>query len=119
MKQWVYDLVPFVKTHLEQVTVSEIGVSSVIEFVRCISEMLILKVDAHLLEDPRDSVFVKVLEESISFENEISDFVIQNVGQSSKSFLPAFVNAIFSRPLILQQWLQAEKRGKSLFYSFL
>ncbi|OXA45629.1 RINT1-like protein [Folsomia candida] len=109
VKQWVFDLVPFVKTHLEQITVSEMGISCIIEFVRCVSDMLILKVDAHLQDDFRDGVFVKILEESIAFENEIGDFVAECVDSQSKSYLPAFVNAVFSRPETLQRWVQAEK----------
>lgn len=87
------------------------GISCIIEFVRCVSDMLILKVDAHLQDDFRDGVFVKILEESIAFENEIGDFVAECVDSQSKSYLPAFVNAVFSRPETLQRWVQAEKLG--------
>lgn len=90
---------------------SEIGISSIIEFVHCVSEMLVAKVEAHLHDDLRDGVFVKVLEEAITFENDIGDLVVENATSISVSYLPPFVNTVFSRPSILKRWLAAERTG--------
>jgi len=80
------------------------------EFVRSVSEMLMVKIDSHLHENDDDTVFVKILEESIMYENEIQEFVAGD-SLTTETFMPPFVNTIFSRPHILKRWVAVEKKG--------
>jgi hypothetical protein len=82
------------------------------EFVRSVSEMLIVKIDSHLRSMDEDIVFVKLLEESILYENDIEDIVGADLF-TTETFMPPFVNAIFSRPYILRVWVQVEKKGNN------
>lgn len=106
------ELAPFIRTHLEPFSVPETKVSSTVEFVRSLSEMLLVKVDSQLSGEERvdDEIFAKILEESIIYENEVRAF-IDNDMENCPTNLPKFVSTIYSQPLLLQRWLGIEKRG--------
>lgn len=114
MKNWVRDLVPFLKEYIEPISISVMDISSVIEFVRALSELVVIKADIHLMSclDNNDNLtFARILEESITYEREVGQVLI-DVVTTSKSFLPPLVSTLFSQTHILKQWLVIEKAGR-------
>lgn len=109
------ELTPFVRQHLEAFSVAETKVSSSIEFVRSLSEMLLVKVDSQLSSDEGvdDDIYAKILEESIIFENEVRGFIKEDM-RKCPTYVPKFVSTIYSQPVLLQRWLSIEKRGGQL-----
>lgn len=106
------ELTPFIRLHLENFSVTETKVSSAIEFVRSLSEMLLVKVDSQLNseEGVDDDIFAKILEESIIYENEIKGFISDDM-EKCPTYIPKFVSTIYSQAALLQRWLSIEKRG--------
>ncbi|ODN01476.1 RAD50-interacting protein 1 [Orchesella cincta] len=112
IKKWMRELTPFIRTHLEPFSVTETKVSSVVEFVRSLTEMLLVKVDSQLSseEGVDDEIFAKILEESIVYENEVREFINDDM-RKCPTYIPKFVSTIYSQPSLLQRWLAIEKQA--------
>ena len=114
VKHWIRDLVPFIRTHLEPITVEENKLSSIVSFVQSLSEILLVKTDSLLTTNSsniNDGLFSKVLEECIRYENEVSELITENLTKE-QGIIPSFVNVLFSQPHLLNRWLSIERKGR-------
>ncbi|CAG7716726.1 unnamed protein product [Allacma fusca] len=114
IKIWARELIPFIRTHLEPM-VSEAHLSCVADFLSSLSEILILKADSQLTaasgtDQVDDTVFARILEESIIYENEVSTFLGEDL-IDKKIYIPPFVSTLFSQPHVLQRWLAIERKA--------
>lgn len=112
VKLWLRDLLPFLGNYLEAITLEESGSSVVCDFVSALSQLLVLKTEK-LLSIPNakvdDTVFSKILEESIRYESDVRSILEELTG--NKEAIPGFVNTLFSQPYAFKRWLCIEKQG--------